>query len=260
MPTYLELQNRIANEMQRPDLFSGAPSSPIQLAIQDAVRHFKNESFYLNKKTTSNLHAWSWVADASRLKEDRGNVDYAAYLTTIDPDPAVPRTLSPTPDKTSDSLPTDFSQEINLSIAKDNTVYSLTRVSYDEIVSMDAIYAPGDTAVTPHLSTPTYWTYMPLENSVGAIRVYPRADKSYTLLLAYQASLAAPKTDSDSVFWTNDAYRMIKSYAKAVLYADYLQQFELAQANEQMAESEYNRLVTSSEARAFPDTVKGHTF
>jgi len=268
MPTYKQLRDRIANEMQRPDLNSGSPTSPIELAIQDAVRHFKNESFYINKTTTTKLYAWKWVADAERQADDVGDVTYAAYLTMNDaPGDTSPRTTNPTP-----SLPSDFAQVINLSIAKDNTVYALDRVSYNEIMEMDSIYSTGtSTVTTPHLSTPAYWTYMPLADATpaaadapttdrGAIRIYPRPDKDYTLLLAYEVTLAAPESDTDSNFWTNDAYRMIKAYSKAILYADYLQQFELAQANEVMAESEYNRIVTASEARAFADTVQGHIF
>ena len=295
MPTYKQLRDRIANEMQRPDLSSGGTSSPIALAVQDAVRHFKDEAFYINKNTTRSMYAWKWIANTegteSRAPGDGSDPYYAAYLSTT------PNSLGPITDngfayrpRLNPTLPTDFSQIITLSIAKDNTLYQLTRVSYEEIIAMDSIYATGSNtienpegaavAVKPHLEAPAYWTYMPRDgvtteydtdedtdettvsvNRVGtpdAIRIYPRPNKDYTLLMAYETSLAAPVNDSDSVFWTNDAYRLIKSFAKGVLYADYLQQFDLAQANETMAQSEYNRLVTTSESRAFSDTVEGH--
>ena len=279
--------------MMRNDLNTGS-NSPIILAIQDAIRHFKNESFYLNKKTTKDIYAWKWIPDTvstsdggttqteTRAEDDKGDPYYAAYLSTVEQaDPPSSGTGSSVVyAKLTPSLPTDFSQLITLSIARDNTIYQLTPVSYEEIESMDAIYATGantttnangtSSAVTPHLTAPAYWAYMPQDGSpstngsttnaspAGAIRIYPRPDKKYNLLLTYETTLAAPSNDDDVVFWTDDAYRLIKSYAKAILYADYLQQFELAQANETMAQSEYNRLVTASEGRAFPSTVRGH--
>jgi hypothetical protein len=298
MPTYKQLRDRIANEMMRNDLNSGA-NSPIALAVQDSIRHFQDESFYLNKTVSKEIYAWKWVADSvstvaggttqteARDGGDKGDPNYAAFLSIdeqADP-PASGSGSSVTYAKLTPSLPTDFSQLITLTLARDNTRYELTQVSYEEIESMDAIYATGANTTTnadgttsviePHLSAPAYWSYMPmngspktekednknettLKSSKGAIRIYPRPDKKYNLILSYQSTLAAPVNDTDVVFWTDDAYRMIKSYAKAVLYADYLQQFELAQANEQMAKSEYNRLVSASEGRAFPSTVVGH--
>lgn len=57
MPTFADLQNRIADELGgRTDLLAPSPSmtySPIQLAIQDAVSYWENERFYFNEYRTA---------------------------------------------------------------------------------------------------------------------------------------------------------------------------------------------------------------
>ena len=56
----------------------------------------------------------------------------------------------------------------------------------------------------------------------------------------------------------NEAQRMIKAYAKGIIYADYLQQYEQAQAQEVLSQAEYNRLVGRSETRSFQNPVTGY--
>ena len=267
---YGQLKAQIQNELQRNDSDIVAI---IEHAITDAIRHFKDECFAINQASfylTAPAYNNTLASDGSGDTASSANPLRFAMLT----------------------LPTDFSSMINVQLNKDGTLYEMTQVSYPEIDAMDALAVESDgTTITkhPHTGTPQYYAYLGEASSVtssaanytnsssstiastvtpGKIRIFPRPDKDYTVTLRYVSNLQDPRDVSsetlsgapDSVkgFWMNEAQRMIKTYAKGLIYADYLQQYEQAQAQEVMAQAEYNRLVARSENRAFQSAVTGY--
>jgi hypothetical protein len=53
---------------------------------------------------------------------------------------------------------------------------------------------------------------------------------------------------------------MVKCYAKALLFADFLVDLDGAKANEEMAQMAYNRIVRKNEARELSEQVVGAEF
>jgi hypothetical protein len=252
--SYQDMIDRIKNELQRND---SDIETIITNSISDAIRHFKDECFAVNQAT---YYTTAKKLDTTELTT---NPLAGAYI----------------------DLPSDFSSMINVQVNKDGTLYDMISLPYVDLDNMDVMYSNPDTG------TPEYWAYLgeykgtgtsgtptgPATTAVsakdkytqGKIRIYRRPDKDYTLVMKYVSNLSDP---SESVvggvnaviaseiygFWMNEGYRMIKSYAKGIIYADYLQQYEQAQAQEVMAQAEFNRLVGRSEARAFENKVVGY--
>lgn len=255
--SYQGMIDNIKNELQRND---SDIDSIITNSISDAIRHFKDECFAVNQAT---FYTTATKMDSTKLAT---NPMAGAYV----------------------DLPLDFSSMINLQVNKDGIVYQMEEVTYPEIDSMDALYTD------PNTGTPEYWSYFgeyrgydngsnptgpATEDSLfvgtatfskaapGKIRIYRRPDKDYTLIMRYVSNLADPAIAiADGVFspsqvfgfWMNEAYRMIKTYAKGIIYADYLQQYDQAQAQETLALAEFNRLVGRSESRALSAPVIGY--
>ena len=244
--SYQDMIDRIRNELQRND---SDIETIITNSISDAIRHFKDECFAVNQATFYTTASKLNTADLAT------NPLAGAYV----------------------DLPTDFSSMVNVQVNKDGTLYDLINLPYVDLDKMDVMYSNPDTG------TPEYWAYFgeyrdndqssptgpatnpqSLKKISGKIRIYRRPDKDYTLILKYVSNLQDPAESSITSksdiygFWMNEGYRMIKSYAKGIIYADYLQQYDQAQAQEVMSQAEFNRLVGRSEARAFNTDVVGY--
>ena len=245
---YRDLVTQIKSELQRndPDI-----NTIIENAITDAIRHFKDECFAINQASTT--------LTASKYDSDNFsdlNIDPFHYAFI--------------------KLPDDFSSMISLQLNKDGTMYDMVEVTYPEIEDMDALITETDATTekvtkTPHTGTPQYYAYFgttvndsAVTGTPGRIRIFPQADVERTLYINYVSNLKDPKDatavspDTVAGCWMNEAQRMIKTYAKGIIYADYLQQYEQAQAQEVMSQAEFNRLVGRSESRAFNRSVTGY--
>jgi hypothetical protein len=256
--SYQDLIDRIKNELQRND---SDIETIITNAISDAIRHFKDECFAVNQ---ASYYISVPAMDSSKLTT---NPMDGAYV----------------------KLPDDFNSMVSLKVNNSGTLYEMDQITYPEIDEMDAMYSDPVTGV------PQYWSYFgeikgagssgtptgPAKTdeeskyTPGQIRIFRRPDKAYTLIMRYVSNLEDPAVMTGTVvddqgnttptpfnqrygFWMNEASRMIKAYAKGIIYADYLQQYDQAQAQEVMAQSEFNRLVGRSEARAFENDVIGY--
>lgn len=246
--SYQDLIDRIKNELQRND---SDINTIITNAISDSIRHFKDECFAINQA--------SYYTSAPALVAGDLTADpmAAAYV----------------------DLPKDFNSMTSLNINNSGTIYEMELVDYPDLDKMDALYSDPVTGV------PQYWAYFgeysgvstgestpagpaksdsSLKYTPGKIRIFPRPDKEYTLILRYVSNLEDPAsmdgTDNSTKygFWMNEASRMIKAYSKGIIYADYLQQYDQAQAQEILAQAEFNRLVARSESRAFENEVVGY--
>lgn len=259
--------DRIKNELQRND---SDIDDIITHAISDAIRHFKDEVFAVNQASFY----------GQLIKFDETNPSYSNQSTGVIVNPLFFSMFE---------LPVDFSSMINLQVVKSGTNYEMENIVYSDLDRMDAKYD------NPSTGTPTFYAFQggykgtpenipssptgpskdeqPVspgggiklgENYYlpGHIRVFPHPDQDYTLALRYVSNLADPanlgRARTATGFWMNEGSRMIKCYAKGIIYSDYLQQFDMSQAQEALAESEYNRLVMRSEARGLTDTVKAH--
>jgi len=264
--SYQDMIDRIKNELQRND---SDIDDIIRHAISDSIKHFKDEVFAINQ-STYNITAYKFSSSGSDEAKFAKDPLYRAYVP----------------------LPYDFNQMIDVLVVKGGTNYVMTELPYVDLDAMDAKYD------NPTTGTPQYYSFfgeygaesndkgrpsnpagsravLGDRNSEGErtnsdryvlnglLRIFPRPDNDYTLTMRYVSNLAEPEAMSGNFanrhgFWMNEAARMIKCYAKGIIYSDYLQQFDLAQANEGLAEAEYNRLVMRSEARGLTDVVSAH--
>ena len=262
--SYQDMIDRIKNELQRND---SDIDDIIKHAISDAIMHFKDEVFAVNQ-STYNITAYKFGKTGSDAAKWAKDPLYRAYI----------------------ELPYDFNQMINLMVVKGGTNYVMEELPYVELDAMDAKYDD------PTTGTPQYYSFFgeyggdqgrpsnPAGSRAGSIgdrnsegsrtdsdryvlngllRIFPRPDNDYTLTMRYVSNLMEPEAMGGNLatrrgFWMNEAGRMIKCYAKGIIYSDYLQQFDLAQAQEGLAEAEYNRLVMRSEARGLTDVVSPH--
>lgn len=179
-------------------------------SITDAILHFQDEPLFINSKQ-----------DTLILTEGE------AYY----------------------ELPSDFSSELRVMLNDGNVIYQLQQVTYEQLDNMDA------DSNNPFQGTPSYFAFIGQKDSIttsprGYIRLYPTPNNSTDKVLwRYFSRLNAPSGDNTGNFWTNEAGRMIRCYAKGLLFADVLMQPDQAEVNEKLAQMEYNRLVTKTEAR-----------
>jgi hypothetical protein len=260
--SYQDMINRIKNELQRND---SDIDDIVTHAISDSIRHFKDEVFAVNQASYY-MEANKFDITDNSFKKSDGRMHNPLFGAMLD-------------------LPVDFSEMINMQVVKSATNYVMEHIPYSDLDNMDAKY---DNPIT---GTPQYYSFLgeysgeykrksdpqgPARDddqsgvrkggsfyTPGKIRIFPRPDNDYTLALRYVSNLIDPAEMTGAFtgrygFWMNEAARMIKCYAKGVIYSDYLQQFDMAQAQESLAESEYNRLVMRSESRGFSDTVKAY--
>ena len=246
MGTFGEMRDRIKRDIQRSDV-----DTEIMESIRDAIAHFQDEPLWVN-----------------------------AVLTTIN-------TETTTNDTTGKGaayyeLPDEYSSDLYVSLDDNTVITHLKKLSFEELDSMDTVSESSTSG--PFEGVPSYWCFdgpdvtaatLESEEYVSSrIRLYPRPQAPkysnasgteevqsvapYKIRLRYTSRIPNPALTETTTtnFWFQDAERMIRCYAKGLLYADVLQQFDLAQAQEKMAELEYNRLVTKTESRAFFDAVR----
>lgn len=148
------------------------------------------------------------------------------------------------------SLPADFSRMVgDILITFDGTTVPMEARTIQQIDEMDS------DAASPVEGYPAW--YAIYGNSTGArFTVFPRPDaNTYTFSGRYVSKLTAPSADADESFWTNDAERAIRCYAKAVLYDDVIRLPDQAEREFAKAEAEWEELVKESESRAFQGGV-----
>lgn len=242
MGSFGETHNRIRRDIQRNDI-----DTEIKESIIDAILHFQDEPLWLNTKT----HTIS-TSTTSEDVDGKGEPRY--------------------------TVPDDYVSDLYVSIDDNTVIVEMKKITYEELESMDTVSSASVSG--PFEGVPSYWAFdgpsdLTASSPLSRIRVYPRpqapkysnaadvtpavvSTPAYTLRLRYVAKIPAPNTSSDdsfSNFWFNEAERMIRCYAKGLVYADVLQQIDVAQAQEKMAEIEYNRLVRKTEARDLLSTV-----
>tara|TARA_Y100001963_G_C6790799_1_gene455280 strand:- start:1554 stop:2309 length:756 start_codon:yes stop_codon:yes gene_type:complete len=247
MGTANEMFRRIKREIQRNDV-----DTEIREAIIDAVRHFQDEPLWMNVKTTE-ISTTTTTQDA----DGKGSPRY--------------------------DVPDDYVSGLYLSIDDNTVINEMKRVTYRELEQMDTVSSSSVSG--PFEGVPSYWAFDgPSDVSAASpstrIRVYPRpqapkysnaagadavtSTDPYTLRFRYVAKIPAPTATQITTagegaftnFWTTEAERMIRCYAKALVYADVLQMIEAAQAQEKLSELEYNRLIRKSESIEFLTTVQ----
>lgn len=200
--TYLDMQDRIVEETRRTD-FAGAL---VQDAIQDAIRHFKDEAFLEVQATTTS----STVADTQTV-----------------------------------ALPTDFSSLVTLQITDQaGNVLQMEPMTMEEMNSYN-------------LQTPPF-TELPQGYTIFGALLYlwPVPDRIYTLTWFYNSNLAAPDDDTDEGFWMNEASRMVRCYAKGVLWSDVAYNNDWAQAEFSKAKEEFSRMFQRAEAAGFESGIR----
>lgn len=239
------MRDRIKRDIQRSDV-----DVDIKESIRDAISHFQDEPLWVNSVTTT-------ISTTATAEDSTGKG--SAYY----------------------DLPTEYSSDLYVSLDDNTVITQLTKLTYQELDDMDTVSESSTSG--PFEGVPSYWCFDgPAVSSLSTekyetsrIRLYPRPQAPkysnaagaatvesvapYTIRLRYTARIPKPDlNDADGFanFWFNEAERMIRCYAKGLLYADVLQQFDLAQAQEKMAELEYNRLITKTESRAFFDAVR----
>jgi hypothetical protein len=239
MGTFGETRDRIRRDLQRTDV-----DTEIKESIVDAIKHFQDEPLWINQVTG--------IVDTSTTSEDVDGKAVAQY-----------------------ALPSDYSSDLYVSLDDNAIVTQLTKLSYEDLEQMDTVSSSSTSG--PLEGVPSYWAFDGAATSAyatGRIRVYPlpqapkysnsvgaaavQSTAPYKLRLRYSAKIPAPELNDDASFtnfWFNEAERMIRCYAKGLIYADVLQQFEIAQAQEKMSELEYNRLVTKTEERELLATI-----
>tara|TARA_R110002074_G_scaffold117023_1_gene248737 strand:- start:2840 stop:3439 length:600 start_codon:yes stop_codon:yes gene_type:complete len=191
------MQDRIADELKRTDL-----STQIQRAIQDAIRHFKDEGF---------SEAESYHVETLVLQQ----ADYA--------------------------LPADFSSAVQWLIAYDDTVQPMS------VETIQTINAWDTDRTTPKDGRPLYVALWGTN-----FRVWPTPQAStYEVRIYYISNIAPPTAPTDAGFWMNEGERLIRTYAKGLIYADVLKQYDRFAEEEKMAGTEHSRLISRTESRHF---------
>ena len=271
---------RTYEELQRND--SDMKNKIIPRAIFDSIQHFKDECFAINQASyyataLAYNKTLSIGADGSTSIADP--LRYAMIDLPSDFSSMIGLSLNKS-GTMYDMLEVSYSE-----------IDGMDALAVGSITNEDSVYTAGQ---NPHTGTPQYYAYFGEYSNVGSadfggingssgtqlvadpgtssytptagkIRVFPRPDIDYRLSFKYVSNLARPDVELTMLqssllggFWANEAQRMIKTYAKGIIYADYLQQYEQAQAQEVMAQAEFNRLVGRSEARAFDRPVRSY--
>lgn len=144
------------------------------------------------------------------------------------------------------TLPSDFSQAIKWFI-----LYNGTR----QILQQKTIGAlkAWDTNTTTATEGIPRWVAL-----LGdTFTVYPRSeDSAYQAEIIYNSNIAAPVTDADQGFWMMNGERLIRTTAKSYVYSDTLKNYDFSRAEEELARTEYSRLVSKTEARAYDGVVQ----
>jgi hypothetical protein len=92
--------------------------------------------------------------------------------------------------------------------------------------------------------------------------LYPIPDKVYPVMFLYRRAVAFPSADGDgdqpgdpSYFWMTTAERMIRCYAKGILYRDVLKDEDSAKLEFDSAEREYLVQLQRTGENVIPDHV-----
>lgn len=146
------------------------------------------------------------------------------------------------------AIPTDFAHLITLRIDDGSgswiTLDALTMEEYND-TSLE---------VTPNYDVPTAFAL-----HGGYVYLFPVPDDVYTLSWYYVSNQTPPDEDADAGFWMNEAERMIRCYAKGILWSDVAGSQDFAQAEFKKANEEFSRLVQKAETRAYDSGIRAWT-
>jgi hypothetical protein len=214
--TYLDMQARIARELRRSDL-----GREITDAIQDAIKHYKDERFAENVSE----HTWPAV---------KGQREYA--------------------------LPNDFSRQValiaNYAGSGSEPLHERPVAFLD---FQDQNYDPNSTGVSPY-NYAVWGTNIVIyprfakdatvvSDGHGGFRM------SDSIFMRYVSNLAPPDLDDDAGWWMNEAERLVRCHAKHTILADVLYVPEQAEYQLKLAEAEFERISEQGFSRAMPTQI-----
>lgn len=185
-------------------------------------------------------HVQAAIQDAIKHYQRRATAENQATLSTIT---GVEGTREY-------SLPSDFSRMIgDVFVVYGSVKEPLEERSIQELDELD------DNPSDPETGVPAFFAIF---GPTPDLHVVPRPDanSTYTFTGRYVSTLAAPDEDDDEGWWMNEAERVIRCYAKAIVYDDVLQYADQAEREFAKAEAEWLELVTESESRAFSAGVR----
>lgn len=143
------------------------------------------------------------------------------------------------------SLPADFSSLITIQLNDGQgqllTLDPLTMEEYNNFSMEDP----------PSYEVPTSYA---IHGSL--LYLFPVPDDAYTITWYYVSNQAPPEDDEDAGFWMNEAERMIRCYAKGILWSDVAFAPDMAQGEFKKANEEFSRLVQKAEARAYDSGIR----
>jgi hypothetical protein len=127
---------------------------------------------------------------------------------------------------------------------------ALSEVTIEQILAYDQFLLSNQ-------GTPTQYALLgPL------IYLYPIPDRAYSVTMLYRRAVPAPVSDGDgdqatddSYFWMTTAERMIRTYAKGVLYRDVLKDEDSSRVEFDSSAKEYSVLLQRTGEAVIPDFV-----
>lgn len=127
---------------------------------------------------------------------------------------------------------------------------SLWETTVDELLGFDDL-------LLSNRGVPTQYALL---NS--SLYLYPIPDKAYPVLFLYRRAVPSPAEDGDgdlttdaSYFWMTTAERMIRTYAKGILYRDVLKDENSAKLEFDSSAQEYSVLLQRTGENVIPDHV-----
>lgn len=153
------------------------------------------------------------------------------------------------------SLPDDFSRDVVWNINYDGTIQPLERKPISYLDALDTDDSSPETGIPTVVAI-----WGAAETPDLMFHLWPRPQSStYVVQLRYISNLAAPADDTEeNNFWMNEAEQLIRCYAKKLIFADVLRQYDKASEEEKLAIAEYNRLTARTEGRYLRGTVQGY--